>query len=411
MEPFRDNWSYLKVEMNWLERILLNAVAKARAVEAKTNRHAKTAADRASRDWWMGLMNFEKVGYDSPPPKANLGANLGVNPGSSASTSASASAKPTLSYHQQLEARIRQSQAVGVQLVLPELCDRYGLSLFERQAVVLAIAPEVHRRYGELCGYLSGQTSQVGGLAGLPTVDLALRLFCRDDQAWRLGRSQLLSGPLATEGLLVPGLLTAQSFLQQPLKLNPYWVSELLGGGNGVAGNGVVGEPSVSPIGPIRSAETTLSAKLKTQVKRTTTRLKTSPTPGSGLLCIGLDRLWSSDPEDWVGFYSAIAKPLKMQPYSLDLAVLNLRDLSPILQGGPIDLSIAADSPKLLVIRSAGRLLSRNSPLTQVEKVQFIRQMRSDYDLVLLETSYPIALEQVWRSWIRESFTFPLSKV
>lgn len=413
VEPFRDNWSYLKVEMNWLERILLNAVAKARAVEAKTNRHAKTAADRASRDWWMGLMNFEKVGYDSPSPTANPSANSGASSG----------VKPSQSYHQQLEARIRQSQAVGVQLVLPELCDRYGLSLFERQAVLLAIAPEVHRRYGELCGYLSGQMSQVSGvsvgLVGLPTVDLALRLFCRDDQAWRLGRSQLLSGPLVTEGLLVPGLLATQSFLQQPLKLNPYWVSELLGGvvgdgvaGDGVAGDGVmgnvsgaIGERPVSPIVAIPSTERTLSAKLKMQVKRTTTRLKTLPHQRSGLLGIGLDRVCSNDPEDWAGFYSAIAKPLKLQPYSLDLAVLNLRDLLPVLKDVP-----SSESPKLLVIRSAGRLLSRNAPLTPVEKVQLIRQMRSDYAMVLLEVPYPIALEQVWRSWIQESLTFPLDK-
>ncbi len=398
VEPFRDNWSYLKVEMNWLERILLNAVAKARAVEAKTNRHVKTAADRASRDWWMGLMNFEKVGYDSPPPHGNLGANPGVNSG------ANPAAKSAQSYQQQLEARIRQSQAVGVQLMLPELCDRYGLSLFERQALLLAISPEVHRRYGELCGYLNGQIQVSGvGLVGLPTVDLALRLFCRDDQAWRLGRSQLLSGPLATEGLLVPGLLTAQSFLQQPLKLNPYRVSELLGG---VPVNGVTGdEVPVSPIEPIPSVETMLCAKLKTQVKRTTTKLKALPNPGSGLLYIGFDRL-AADSETWDGFYGAIAKTLKIQPYSLDLAVLDLRDLSPVLQNSPI-----SESPKLLVLRSAGRLLSRNAPLTPVEKVQIIRQMRSEYHLVLLEIPYPIALEQVWRSWIRESFIFPLSKV
>ncbi len=430
VEPFRDNWSYLKVEMNWLERILLNAVAKARAVEAKTHRHAKTAADRASRDWWIGLMNFEKVGYDSPQPSANSSANSGGNPGANlgAKSVANPSAKPAQSYHQQIEARIRQSQAVGVQLVLPELCDRYGLSLFERQAVLLAIAPEVHRRYGELCGYLSGQGAvgqiagqvagqAIGHAAGLPTVDLALRLFCRDDQAWRLGRSQLLSGPLVTEGLLLPGLLTAQSFLQQPLKLNPYWVSELLGGGSGDGVSGVaqvvetIVEPPVSPIALIPTPETKLSAKLKTQVKRTTNQLKTLPNLGYGLLCIGLDRLtgpdFSPDSEDWAGFYAAIAKTMKMQPYSLDLAVLNLRDLSPILQGVPI----AAESPKLLVIRSANRLLSRNSSLNQVEKVQVIRQLRSDYAVVLLEVPHPIALEQVWRSWIRESLTFPLSKV
>jgi hypothetical protein len=121
---------------------------------------------------------------------------------------------------------------------------------------------------------------------------------------------------------------------------------------------------------------------------------------------VGLDRLCPNDSEDWAGVYGAIAKSMKMQPYSLDLAVLNLRDLCPITQSLPI----VPDVPRLLVIRSAGRLLSRNAPLSSVEKVQFIRQMRSDYDLILLETPYPIALEQVWRSWIQNSLCFPLSK-
>ncbi len=389
VEPFRDNWSYLKVEMNWLERILLNAVAKARVVEAKTNRHGKTAADRASRDWWMGLMSFEKVGYDSPQPSANPSAN--------------SSTKPAQSYQQQLDARIRQSQAVGVQLVLPALCDRYALSQFERQALLLAIAPEVHRRYGELCGYLSGQAS-----VGLPTVDLALRLFCRDDQAWRLGRSQLLTGSLATEGVLVPFLLTPQSFLQQPLKLNPHWVTELLGGEGGV--RSVAAESPVSglPIAPIPSSETPLSTKLKAQVKRMTTQLKTVTNPGSALLYVGLDRIFLPNSEDWTGFYSAIAETLKLDPEFMDLATFNLVGLSTMLTN-PAPPSEPASS-RLLVIRSAQRLLSRKVPLTQAEKVQFIRQVQGDYELVLLEVPYAIALEQVWRSWIQESFNFPLSK-
>ena len=70
MELFRDNWSYLKVEINWLERILLNAAAKMRKTEAATARFAKTKADRATHSWWEGLVTFEKVGYDSPPATA-----------------------------------------------------------------------------------------------------------------------------------------------------------------------------------------------------------------------------------------------------------------------------------------------------------------------------------------------------
>ena len=372
MELFRDNWSYLKIEMSWLERILLNAVAKARVQEAKLNRHAKTNADRATRDWWEGIVSFEKVGYDSPPPARRV--------------------NPDQSYQQQLDSRIKQSQAAGIELVLPRLCDRYNLSLFERQTVLLAIAPEIHRRYGELCGYLAGS-------AGLPTVDLALRLFCRDDQAWRQGRSQLLAGALVTEGFLLPVISSAQSFLQQPLKLNPYLVSDLVGSGPRFEG---CSDPAM--ITPIVFGETLLPTKLKTQMTRTTTKLKTIVS-SQALIVTGLDRLLI-EPNDWSTFYGTIAQKMAMEPEQINLDSLDLRSILTCWQNLiPIEDTHTA---KLLVIRSAQVLLSRHGLLSRVEKMKFMTQVRSVYKLVLLELPYPMAIEQVWRSWISDSVSFPI---
>lgn len=376
MELFRDNWSYLKIEMSWLERILLNAVAKARVQEAKLNRHAKTNADRATRDWWEGIVSFEKVGYDSPPPARRV--------------------NPDQSYQQQLDSRIKQSQAAGIELVLPRLCDRYNLSLFERQTVLLAIAPEIHRRYGELCGYLAGS-------AGLPTVDLALRLFCRDDPAWRQGRSQLLAGALVTEGFLLPVISSTQSFLQQPLKLNPHLVSDLVGSGPRFEG---YSDPAM--ITPIVFGETTLPTKLptklKTQMTRTTTKLKTIVS-SQALIVTGLDRLLI-EPNDWSTFYGTIAQKMAMEPEQIDLDSLDLRSILTCWQNSiPIEDTHTA---KLLVIRSAQVLLSRHSLLNRAEKIKFITQVRSVYKLVLLELPYPMAIEQVWRSWISDSVSFPI---
>ena len=391
MELFRDNWSYLKVEMSWLERILLNAVAKARIQEAKLNRHAKTNADRATRDWWEGIVSFEKVGYDSPPPDRR--------------------ATPAQSYQQQLDSRIKQSQSAGIDLVLPRLCDRYKLSLFERQAMLLAIAPEIHRRYSELCGYLAGS-------AGLPTVDLALRLFCRDDQAWRQGRSQLLSGALVTEGFLLPVMSSAspaQSFLQQPLKLNPHLVSDLVGdlGESGRRFDGCSDSAmTISIVMPIVLREILLPTKLKTQMTRTvtwtTTKLKTIVT-SQALMFTGLDRLLI-EPDCWSTFYATIAQEMAMQPEQLDLDSLDLQSILTRWQNSiPIENTIKNPAiPKLLVIRSAQVLLSRHCLLSRAEKIKFIAQIRSVYKLVLLELPYPMAIEQVWRSWILDTVSFPI---
>jgi len=362
--------------MSWLERILLNAVAKARIQEAKLNRHAKTNADRATRDWWEGIVSFEKVGYDSPPPARRV--------------------NPDQSYQQQLDSRIKQSQAAGIDLVLPRLCDRCKLSLFERQTILLAIAPEIHRRYGELCGYLAGST-------GLPTVDLALRLFCRDDQAWRQGRSQLLTGALVTEGFLLPVISSAQSFLQQPLKLNPYLVSDLVGSGPRFEG---CSDPAMTM--PIVFGETLLPTKLKTQMTRTTTKLKTIG-PSQALVFAGLDRLLI-EPDDWSTFYGTIAQKMAMEPEQIDLDSLDLRSILTRWQNSiPIATTIEeSDTPKLLVIRSAQVLLSRHALLSRAEKIKFMAQVRSVYKLVLLELPYPMAIEQVWRSWILDSVSFPI---
>ncbi len=386
--------------MSWLERILLNAVAKARIQEAKLNRHAKTNADRATGDWWEGIVSFEKVGYDSPPPARRVNSDQ--------------------SYQQQLDSRIKQSQAAGIELMLPRLCDRYNLSLFERQTILLAIAPEIHRRYGELCGYLAGS-------AGLPTVDLALRLFCRDDQAWRQGRSLLLTGALVTEGFLLPVMSSTsstQSFLQQPLKLNPHLVSDLLGdlvsdvdmlarrfdGWSDPAMTSPIVRPTLRPpVRPIVLGETLLPTKLKTQMTRTTAKLKTIVS-SQALIITGLDRLLI-EPDNWSTFYGTIAQKMAMQPEQIDLDSLDLRSILICWQSSmPIATTIEeSDTPKLLVIRSAQVLLSRHSLLSRAEKMKFITQVRSIYKLVLLELSYPMAIEQVWRSWILDSISLSKS--
>lgn len=200
MEAFSDNWAYLKVELNWLERLLMMAVAKQRQETKELDTIARTRGDRATSHWWKGVITVEKGGYDSPRPVV---------------------AHSVGNYHEQLETRIQASAQQGIFLALPQLCDRLALSRFEKQVLLLALAPEIHHRYSDLLEYLCQQS--------LPTVDLALRLFCRSDQAWREGRLKFLTAPFQVLIQLLedkPGPL-----LKRSIKLSDDLVTFLLAAG------------------------------------------------------------------------------------------------------------------------------------------------------------------------------------
>ena len=80
-------------------------------------------------------------------------------------------------------------------MVRRALCWRYrccaiasNSQRLKKNIVLMAIAPEINRRYGRLYDYLQ---EDEGALADLPTVDLCLRLLCRNDQDWQQARARL----------------------------------------------------------------------------------------------------------------------------------------------------------------------------------------------------------------------------
>ncbi|MEM8805703.1 MAG: AAA family ATPase [Cyanobacteria bacterium P01_G01_bin.38] len=159
---FANNWAYLKTELNWLERLLMLTLARQRQNSKGINRVARNPGDQASSHWWQGLITVNSCAYDEgPPPKRK------------------APQGKAQSYQQQLDARVQASEARGIWLAVPGLKKRLKLSLFEKNLVLLTLAPEVHLRYGRLYHYL--QTGEDSPAGALPTVDLALRLLCRND--------------------------------------------------------------------------------------------------------------------------------------------------------------------------------------------------------------------------------------
>lgn len=174
-QPFENNWTYLKTELRWLDRLLMLAVSRQRQDDKTLNQVANTPADKATSHWWKGIITVDRGIDDREGPISR----------------SKPKATTTVSYSQHLEDRIQCSYRAGKILALPRLRDRLALTEIEKNILLMAIAPEINRRYGRLYNYLQ---EDAGALEDLPTVDLCLRLLCRNDNAWQAARSRL-TGP------------------------------------------------------------------------------------------------------------------------------------------------------------------------------------------------------------------------
>ena len=185
VQPFENNWAYLKTKLRWLDRMLMMAVARKRQDDKSVHQVSSATVDQITSHWWKGIITVNR-GIDDregPPPKRQP-----QNTPSQAS------------YSQQLHLRVQASQQASIVLALPSLRDRLHLSEVEKNIVLMAIAPEINRRYGRLYDYLQ---EDEGALTDLPTVDLCLRLLCRNDQDWQQARTRLTtSHSLVNRGLL-----------------------------------------------------------------------------------------------------------------------------------------------------------------------------------------------------------------
>ncbi|XHX76264.1 MAG: hypothetical protein RBJ76_17695 [Stenomitos frigidus ULC029] len=211
IEPFSNNWAYLKAELMWLDRVLGMAIARQRQETKVVDRVARSRVDRVTSHWWRGLVTLEgETAYDSPAENPRPRSTI-----------------PKASYQQQLEAKIQVSQQSGIVLGLPLLCSRLQLGTAEKNLLLMALAPEVSRRYARLYNYL--QETEHPDATGLPTVDLILRLLCRTDADWRSLRQSLTeNSALVKHQLLDLRSSHAHPLLSRPVKLPDALVNYLL---------------------------------------------------------------------------------------------------------------------------------------------------------------------------------------
>ena len=386
---FLDNWTYLKVELNALERLLLMAVARQRKDMKEVERVAQTKADRATSHWWKGMVSLEGIGYDVPPER---------RPSSNSEK---------ISLQQQLQTRIQASQRQGIHLGLPMVCDRLKLSPFEKNVILLGLAPEVHRRYGQLYGFL--QTGK--DCFELPKVDLALRLFCRTDQEWRAARSQLLSSsPLIQSGLLEPWETEAAPLLQRSIQLRDEFVNFLLEEDSTRHPlEQLISKPNKSEVQSFSSStpvSTFSQLVLPESLLETLTHLRDrikfaeqvdqvwgfGEKPGVIALLIGASGTGKTMAVE------AIAHSLSEPMTSIDLALLTSQPQDHLIQ------QLESEAPKILEIQSAEQWFQRSS---SAAISAFLEHRRSLKALTFLSLGYQIGIPAKLRLRLDFTLIFP----
>jgi len=340
---FLDNWAYLKTELSWLDRVLMVSVSRQRKETQGVERIAQTAADRVSSHWWRGMISLDggKAVYDEHRPVPPSGPQ---QPGR---------------YQQQLEARIQASQQQGVVLALPLLCDRLNLTVFEKNLVLMALAPEINRRYGSLYRFLQGNSQ---AHSDLPTVDLVLRLLCRNDAEWRTARQQISTdSPLIRQGLVQLRPDDAETLLSQRLQLASKLVDFLL---------------TDAP------TDTALEAML-------TQPATTFPPPWHESTAV---TTWTDLvlPEDLIIELQRLCQSIDVNSHGLIL----------VLAGPP-------ETEKRLAAGAIAHQL--NHPLTELDLATLPPDRYADTLQALRQTNPPILLVRAAEIWLRRSATLPPS--
>lgn len=405
--PFADNWAYLKTELSWLDRLLMLAVARQRKEKKAVEKVATTDADRVSAHWWKGVISVSKPNYDdcrvAPAPKCK-----------------------TLGYQQQLENRIQASAARKTVLAVPSLRHYLNLTLFEKNLLIMVLAPEVNRRYGRLYHYL--QTGKDSATASdLPTVDLALRLLCRNDLERRRARAKLTApGSLIEKRILRYVSARPSTRLNSYLQLHDDWVDYLL---SEQPDQHILFSQLAAPKEPVLALPEPTAATRAVQI--------TQPqVPWDKLILPApvLSQLQTLGQQTSAGLLTRFSKPVAdgvavqkgyvamlvgeagtgktmaggaiattaRQP----LCILNLKQIYPE-HWEEVLASLDTARYPVLLIRSAAIWFGRNSELPKAQLASWLQQRQSSAGLTLLSSRHLHTVKAQWRQQMDAVVTLP----
>ncbi|MCY7283423.1 MAG: AAA family ATPase [Cyanobacteria bacterium CAN_BIN43] len=398
-EGFANNWDYLKTELRWLDQVLMMAVTRQRKESHDVERVAQSRADRVTSHWWKGLISLEgNVAYDEHRQPSSA---------------------PKVSYQQQLESRIQSSQGQGITLALPKLRDRLKLSLFEKIVVLMSLAPEMNRRYARLYRYLQGEDA--AHKTDLPTVDLVLRLLCRNDSEWRTARTKLtVASPLVRCELLhLAG--SVDTFLNRPLQLAEALVHYLLAEQPTEQGLEVLLCPLEATVRPSLLDQTVDSVEWSSlvlpqplltslqylvqqvdgyaQAEETWGFDGSSYQPGAIALLVGMPGTGKSLSA------SAIAHALDTPLYTVDLSRVEPSDYLRLLE------EIQTQDPTVLLVKSARHWLGRSTSLSSAALHQFLTQRRSLPGVTLLSEHRSASIQTLWQRQVDQVLALPMPEM
>ncbi|MEO0769741.1 MAG: AAA family ATPase [Cyanobacteria bacterium J06649_4] len=407
--PFADNWAYLKTELAWLDRLLMLAIARQRKDEKVVKQVAKTPADRVSEHWWKGVISVPRPAYD----------DCRVAPTKRA-------CKPAVGYQSQLESRIQHSAKDGVVLALPSLRHYLNLTLFEKNLLLMVLAPEVNRRYGRLYRFLqTGKEDTSATASDLPMVDLALRLLCRNELERRRARAKL-TGPdsLIDRRVLRYASPRASTRLSSYLQLSDEWVDYLLAE---QPDQNVLFERLATPREPVLALPAPTAASRAVKIRQPEVSWDQLILPASllsQLQTLGQQAsagLLTRNPQSQVALLvgetgtgktmaaGAIATSMRQPLCELDLSQVHPQDWAAVLD------TLEADRYPVLLIKSASVWFGRKSAETagdtrwsKAKLCQWLQKRQSQPGLTLLSTRYLHMVQARWRQQMDATLTLPL---
>lgn len=386
--PFANNWAYLKVELNWLERLLMLAVARKRKELKDINRVAHNRGDKVTSHWWKGLIHVSPRAYDEGPPQK-----------SAQQSTDKATADKALGYQRQLELRIRASRAQNIALALPELRSQLRLSLFEKNALLMALAPEVNLNYSRLYHFL--QTGEENQRGTLPTVDLMLRLLCRNEAERRLAMT-LLSSPKSLIQRRVLRQVTPEphTLLGSYLQVTPDWARYLIADhpqtipplnelGNAPSSSGLALTAVSAVASEALVVPDTTRQLLQTLALQTETALEqgTSHPQGSGLIALFIGEASTGKTTAAGTLVHGLSQPI----YCLDL------DQQPADQWPSLLQQLTAERYPRLLIRRAHRWLGRRTDLDLTALQAWWLQRTAAPALTIFTAHYSHTVSARWR--------------